>query len=186
MHRNCLSISKSTKKSKIIKFHIEISKSYLNTHFIFLCFPDPFFLLIFLFHYDEWQLVLNSINFTSLQSRRINIPGNKGHQECLWGLKSNKRIQLESWRDWWQWWWEQRLWSSRGSGSDSTLCPQTNILDPWGSSGHPYHKQQHSRQQKHNLTAHKEAGEPVHIVHSCLHSIDNRLNPDQLGHKQSH
>ena len=57
------SISEDTEESKIIKFHIEISKSYLNAGFISLCSLSLFFLLILLLHYNEWQLVLNSINF---------------------------------------------------------------------------------------------------------------------------
>ena len=93
---SCSSIPEGTEESKIIKFHIEILKSYLGAHFTPLCSPGPFFLLILLLHHDGWQLVLNSINFTLLQSKRTNIPGNEEHQECPQGLKPDERIQLES------------------------------------------------------------------------------------------
>ena len=177
-------IPESIEESKIIKFHIEILKSYLDVCFTLLCSSDPFFLLILLLHHNGWQSVLNSINFTSLWLRRINIPDNKGHQKCSQRLKPDERIWLESWRDWWQWQQKQRPLSSEGDDGGSALCPQTNTLDPWGLLGCPRHKQQHLRQQEHNLTAHKGAGEPTYIVCSCSYSVDIRLNPDQLGCKQ--
>ena len=162
-------------------------KSYLNVHFNFLCSLSFFFLLILLFHHDKWQAVLNSVNFILLQSRRINIPDNKEHLKCPQGPKPGKKIQLEGQKDW-QWSWQQQEQQQNGEGNDSgsTLCPWTNTLDLQGSSGHSCHKQQHSRLQKDNLTAYEKMREPAHIACLCSHSVNNRLNPNQLKHKQSH
>ena len=159
-------------------------KNYLGAHFSPLCFFGSFFLLIFLFHHDGWQVVLNSINFISLWLKRINIPDNKGHLKCSQGLKPGEKIWPEGWRDWQQGQQQEWQWSSKGDGSGGTLCPWTNALNLQGLSDCLCCEQQCLRLQKDNLTAHKKVKKSAHIMCSCLHSVDNRLNLNQLRCKQ--
>ena len=140
MCRNCL---KHIRKHKVNENHKNFILKYQNKKNLSVCIcfisflsVSLLFLLILLFYHNEWQMVLNSVNFILFQLKRINIFDNKEHLKCPWGLKPGEKTWLKSQRDWWQWQWQQeQWWSSEGSGSGSTPCPQMNTLDLWESSG---------------------------------------------------